>query len=292
VSTVSIGLNISPAVRADMDPVGMAARAEELGFDFVSINDHLTGVGPRLEIWTLLAWIAASTSRLRVATRVLGVPYRNPAVTAKMAETLDRLSGGRLILGLGAGAFETEFNAFGLGTAALRDRLQGLEEAILITRGLWTGEPFSLAGRHYRTDAAILEPAPAHPIPIWLGTHGRRGLHLAGRLADGWIPSLELAPPDQVGAMRESLRDAAAAEGRDPNAIAMVYNLVVSVGPAAADPFVVSGEADAMAERLTRLLRLGFSGLNLILAGPPEAEAEQLERLGGEVLPAVRALAA
>jgi alkanesulfonate monooxygenase SsuD/methylene tetrahydromethanopterin reductase-like flavin-dependent oxidoreductase (luciferase family) len=288
-STVSIGLNISPAVHADMDPVGTAVRAEELGFDFVSVNDHLTGVGPRLEIWTLLAWIAASTSTLRVATRVLGVPYRNPAVTAKMAESFDRLSGGRLVLGLGAGASETEFNALGLGTAALRDRLQGLEEAILITRGLWAGEPFSLAGRHYQTDAAILEPAPAHPIPIWLGTHGRRGLDLTGRLADGWIPSLELAPPDQVGAMRESLLDAAAAAGRDRDAITMVYNLVVSVGPPSADPFVVSGEAEAVAERLTHLLRLGFSGLNLILAGPPEADAEQLERLGGEVVPAVRA---
>lgn len=291
-STVSIGLNISPAVRVDMDPVGMAARAEELEFDFVSVNDHLTGVGPRLETWTLLAWIAASTSRLRVATRVLGVPYRNPAVTAKMAETLDRLSGGRLVLGLGAGASEAEFNAFGLGSAALRDRLLGLEEAILIIRGLWTGEPFSLAGSHYRTDAAILEPAPAHPIPIWLGTHGRRGLALTGRLADGWIPSLELAPPDQVGLMRQSVLAAAAAAGRDPDAITMVYNLLVSVGPPSADPFVVSGGTDAVAERLTRLLRLGFSGLNLILADPPEAEAEQLERLGGEVLPAVRALAA
>jgi alkanesulfonate monooxygenase SsuD/methylene tetrahydromethanopterin reductase-like flavin-dependent oxidoreductase (luciferase family) len=291
-STVSIGLNISPAVHADMDPVGTAARAEELGFDFVSVNDHLTGVGPRLETWTLLAWIAASTSRLRVATRVLGVPYRNPAVTAKMAETLDRLSGGRLVLGLGAGANEAEFNAFGLGTAAMRDRLEGLEEAILITRGLWTGEPFSLAGSHYRTDAAIVEPAPAHPIPIWLGTHGRRGLVLTGRLADGWIPSLDLAPPDQVGPMRESLLAAATAAGREPDAITMVYNLVVSVGTASADPFVVSGGADAVADRLTRFLRLGFNGLNLILAGPPEAEAEQLERLGGEVLPAVRALAA
>jgi alkanesulfonate monooxygenase SsuD/methylene tetrahydromethanopterin reductase-like flavin-dependent oxidoreductase (luciferase family) len=286
---ITFGLDV-PATTTD--PGAAAQRAEALGYDFISTSDHPSGTTPSLENWTMLTWMAAQTSRITVMSRVLGVPYRNPALVAKMAETLDRLSGGRLVLGLGAGAYEAEFNAFGLGTAAMRDRLEGLEEAILIIRGLWTGAPFSLAGSHYRTDAAILEPGPAHPIPIWLGTHGRRGLDLTGRLADGWIPSLDLAPPDQVGPMRASLLAAATAAGREPDAITMVYNLVVSVGTASADPFVVSGGTDAVADRLTRLLRLGFSGLNLILAGPPEAEAEQLERLGGEVLPAVRALAA
>src|SRR2546426_3421276 len=100
---VLFGLNIETSTAAGADPVADARKAEALGFDFVSANDHLHGVDPRYETWTMLSWVAAGTSRIRVATRVLGVPYRNPAVLAKMAETFDRMSGGRLILGLGAG---------------------------------------------------------------------------------------------------------------------------------------------------------------------------------------------
>jgi hypothetical protein len=96
------GLNVSTEARAGTDPVAAASKAEELGFDFVSASDHLHGGRPTYEPWTMLSWIAAATSRIRVATRVLAVPYRPPAVLAKMAETLDRLSGGRLILGLAA----------------------------------------------------------------------------------------------------------------------------------------------------------------------------------------------
>src|SRR5919198_4932249 len=96
-----LGLDI-PAAGALDDPAGVAADAEALGFDFISNNDHVLGNDPRYEGWTLLAWLAAATSRVRVVSRVLGVPYRNPALVAKMAESLDRLSGGRLVLGLGA----------------------------------------------------------------------------------------------------------------------------------------------------------------------------------------------
>src|SRR5438552_1643134 len=98
------GLNVSTSAEPGADPVADARRAEELGFDFVSANDHLHGGSPTYETWTMLSWIAAGTSRIRVASRVLAVPYRNPAVLAKMAETFDRLSGGRPIRGLGGGA--------------------------------------------------------------------------------------------------------------------------------------------------------------------------------------------
>jgi alkanesulfonate monooxygenase SsuD/methylene tetrahydromethanopterin reductase-like flavin-dependent oxidoreductase (luciferase family) len=111
---VKFGLNVSTSVACGRDPVRDAQTAEALGFDFVSASDHLHGVSPTYETWTMLAWIAASTTRIGVATRVLGLPYRNPAVLAKMAETFDRLSGGRLILGL-AGASDEEFRGFGLG---------------------------------------------------------------------------------------------------------------------------------------------------------------------------------
>src|SRR5579883_555648 len=208
--TLQFGINVFTAAGPADDPVAAAQLAEDLGFDFVSASDHPCGTSPSHETWTMLSWIAAATDRIRVATRVLGVPYRSPALVAKMAETLDRLSGGRLILGLGGGSADHEFQAFGLGIPSRRDKIDGLEEAVAIIRGLWTEPSFSYRGRLHATDQADLAPKPDHDIPIWLGTFGPRGLDVTGRLADGWIPSLGYAPPDQVGAMRERVLAAAA----------------------------------------------------------------------------------
>ncbi len=264
---IMIGLSVSTAATPGADPVAAARRAEDLGFDFVSASDHLHGGRPTYETWTMLSWIAAATSRIRVATRVLGVPYRPPAVLAKMAETFDRLSGGRLILGLGGGAMDEEFRAFGLPVRSPRDKVDGLEEAIRIARGMWSRPGFTFEGRLYRTDGADLEPKPDRRIPIWLGTYGNRALALTGRLADGWIPSLGYAPPERVGAMRERVLAAAREAGTA----------------------VVAGSSDAVAERLLGFRELGFDALSLIPVGP--GEQEQAERLAREVLPALRAAA-
>jgi probable F420-dependent oxidoreductase len=281
---VQFGVNVSIA---GSDPVAAARQAEELGFDFVSASDHLHGEGPTFEPWTTLSWIAASTSRIRVATRVLAVPYRHPAVVAKMAETLDRLSGGRLILGLGGGYSDEEFEAFGLGARSPREKVDGLEEAIRIARGLWSGEAFTHPGRHYRTEGARIEPKPEHAIPIWLGTYGARALALTGRLADGWIPTLELAPPERVTVMRDRVLAAARKAGRDPGEITCVYNLDVRVDERAeSTASVVAGPPDVVAERLASFLPLGFTAISFLPAGPePE---EQMERLAREVIPTVR----
>src|SRR2546430_17090897 len=112
-----------------------------------------------------------------------------------MAETLDRLSGGRLILGLGGGASDEEFRAFGLGERSPRDKVDALDEAVRITRGLWARRAFSFPGERHRTEGAELEPKPGHPIPIWLGTDGKRAHTRTRRLADGWVPYLRHAPP-------------------------------------------------------------------------------------------------
>src|SRR6059058_4293550 len=127
---IQFGLNIPTSAAPGEDPVATAIRAEELGFDFVSSSDHPCGHSPTHETWTLLCFIAAATSRIRIATRVLGVPYRPPPMVAKMAETLQRLSGGRLILGLGGGSADDEHRAFGLGVRSPREKVDGLEEAV------------------------------------------------------------------------------------------------------------------------------------------------------------------
>jgi alkanesulfonate monooxygenase SsuD/methylene tetrahydromethanopterin reductase-like flavin-dependent oxidoreductase (luciferase family) len=282
------GVNLSTSAAPGADPQRDATAAERLGFDFVSASDHPSGTHPTYETWTMLAWVAAATSRIRIATRVLGVPYRPPAMVAKMAETLDRLSDGRLILGLGGGYSDEEFRAFGLTVPSPRDKVDGLAEAVDIARGLWSQRRFTYHGRLYHTDAAELEPKPDHRIPIWLGTYGKRALALTGRLADGWIPSLGYAPPDRAVVMRERVVAAARDAGRDPDQITCAYNLEIRVDdrPDTA-PSVVAGPAEVVAERLVGLVKLGFTAMNFMPVGP--GTDEQAERLAREVVPAVRA---
>jgi alkanesulfonate monooxygenase SsuD/methylene tetrahydromethanopterin reductase-like flavin-dependent oxidoreductase (luciferase family) len=286
-TALAFGLDIRTSADPGDDPVGQARLAERLGFDFISSSDHPSGNHPSYETWTMLAWIAASTSRIRIATRVLGVPYRPPPMVAKMAETLDRLSGGRLILGLGGGSSDREFRAFGLEVPSARDKIAGLEEAVRITRGLWAEPNLTFEGRLYHTDAAELEPKPAHRIPIWLGTFGPRALNLTGRLADGWIPSLAYAPPERIPSMRERIFAAAREGGRDPNDITCAYNLVVRVDERSEKrPDLVSGSPEEIAEQLLGFVDLGFSAMNFMPLG--NDQSDQAKKLADEVIPLVR----
>jgi probable F420-dependent oxidoreductase len=281
------GLGVTTSAAPGDDPVRDAREAEELGFDFVSASDHPCGSTPTHETWTMLTWIAAATTRIRLATRVLGVPYRPPAMVAKMAETLDRLSGGRLILGLGGGYADEEFRAFGLGVPTPRDKVDGMTEAIEIARGLWSRPSFTYVGRLYHTEDADLEPKPERRIPIWLGTYGPRALDATGRLADGWIPSLGFAPPELIPPMRDRILAAAERAGRDPGEVTLAYNVAVSVGGTNSDQSVVSGSPGEIAERLRGFAELGFTSMNFVPSGPdPRGQAELLAT---EVLPALRA---
>jgi alkanesulfonate monooxygenase SsuD/methylene tetrahydromethanopterin reductase-like flavin-dependent oxidoreductase (luciferase family) len=288
VERLLFGLNVSTSVAADGDPVADARRAEELGFDFVSASDHPEGSRPTSEVWTMLCFIAAATSRIAVATRVLGVPYRPPAMVAKMAETLDRLSGGRVILGLGGGHSDDEHRAFGLGVRTPREKTVGLAEAVTIIRGLWTEPAFSYNGELYRTEAADLEPKPGRRIPIWLGTFAPRGLAITGRLADGWIPSLGYAPADELPGMRARVLDAAAAAGRDPEAFTCALNVEVDLdAEAPVGSSVLAGTPEAVADRLRGFVDAGFAAFNFMpRGGDPRRQAE---RLAAEVLPLLQA---
>ena len=285
--TLRFGLDVSTSAAADDDPVADARRAEDLGFDFVSASDHPSGTHPTYETWTMLTWIAAVTARIHLATRVLGVPYRSPAMVAKMAESLDRLSGGRLILGLGAGASDEEFRAYGLGVPSPRDKIDGLAEAVRIIRGLWAEPRLTYDGRLYRTEDAPLEPKPTRPIPIWLGTFGPRALAVTGQLADGWIPTLGYAGRDRIAGLRRRVAGAARSTGRDPGALTYACNLTVritdDVDSASAD---VTGSIDAVTEQLVDLATLGFNAFNLMPIG--DEREQQVELLATRVLSGVR----
>jgi alkanesulfonate monooxygenase SsuD/methylene tetrahydromethanopterin reductase-like flavin-dependent oxidoreductase (luciferase family) len=282
-----LGVNVAPSAAPGADPVGRARRAEELGFDFVSANDHPCGTAPSYETWTMLTWIAARTTRIKVATRVLGVPYRAPALVAKMAESLDRLSNGRLILGMGGGSADDEFRAFGLRVPAPRAKVEGLEEAVQIVRGLWTSADFTFRGVHYETDGANIEPKPAHRIPIWLGTFGPAALAVTGRVADGWIPTLSMAPPDAIPPMRDRIFAAARAAGRDPSELTLVYNVDVHAGrDRDLPPHVIQGSGEEIAEALAGFREIGFRGVNLSFVGG--AEDEQMAALAEKVVARLR----
>lgn len=287
-TTIRFGVDV-PATTS-VDPVAAAQAADALGFDFVSTSDHPSGTDPSHETWTVLTWMAAHTSRVAIMPRVLGVPHRRPAMVAKMAETLDRLSGGRLILGLGGGASDEEFRAFGVGVPTARDKVDGLAEAVEIIRGLWTAPALTYRGRLHHTDAAPLEPKPTRPIPIWLGTFGPRALAVTGRLADGWIPSLGYASREQLALMRDRVAAAAEAAGRSIDGIECALNVEVRLGAdAGTGPDTLTGSPEQVARSLLDLGRLGFTTFNLKPYGP--GRDEQVERLAREVIPIVRASA-
>jgi alkanesulfonate monooxygenase SsuD/methylene tetrahydromethanopterin reductase-like flavin-dependent oxidoreductase (luciferase family) len=287
VAQLQIGLGVSTSPGPGVDPVAEARLAEEVGFDYVSASDHLNGTTATYEPWTLLTAIAAVTTRIKVLPRVLAVPYRNPAVLAKMAETLDRLSDGRLILGLGGGFVDDEFRAFGLPVPTNRDRVDGVAEQIAIARATWTQPRATFQGRLHHVEDAAVEPKPDHRIPIWLGMYKPRGLALTGREADGWIPSIGFAPPPVAVGLWEQVQAAAREAGRDPSDITAAYNMLVRVGDEQpGNVMTIAGPAEVITERLVAFTKLGFSSFNLVPAGADRMD--QIERLGRDVLPRFR----
>lgn len=281
------GVTIIPSASGRSDPVTAAQRAEELGFDLVTVWDHPHGEHPSFETWTLMTWIAARTTRISIASDVLGLPFRLPALIAKMAETLDRLSNGRLILGLGAGGSDAEFAGYGAPVRTPSEKVEALEEALAVIRGVWSEPAFTYDGAYYRNEATLLEPKPGRAIPIWLGAYGPRAVELAGRVADGWIPSMPLMPPALAALRMARLRGAAESAGRDPDALDYAYNVPVRVGgPPAPDPDrLIAGEPAEVAERIAALLGMGFT---VLVLSPSGRRDEQMERLAAEVLPILR----
>lgn len=282
---LEVGYNVSTSAGEGADPVADAREVEGLGFDFVSMSDHLHGDHPTFETWTLLTWVAAATTRVGLLTNVLGLPYRPVPVTAKMAETLQRLSGGRLLLGLGAGGADEEFRAFGLEVLPPGAKVVALEEGISGARALWERPEVEQDGEHVHLRGATITPRPEEPIPIWVGAYGPRMLDLVGRRADGWLPSMPFAPPDRLPGMRERVVAAAEAAGRDPATITYAYNVVVHIGRRQEGRPVVSGGPDEVAEQLLGLVdELALDAINVWPAGEERRQREGL----AAVLPALR----
>jgi len=197
--------------------------AEEAGFDHVWDFDHLASIGqggpdrPIYEGWTLQAAMAEATKRVRFGCLVTGNTYRHPVVLAKMAVTVDHLSGGRLEFGIGAAWAEIEHSMYGI--EGLDHRVGLLSESLQIIKSLWTEERTSFEGRYYRLKDAIANPKPIQrPYPpIWVGASGQTTLRLVARHADVW--NIAGGDPDRVKELTPMLDEACGAVGRDPSEI-------------------------------------------------------------------------
>lgn len=220
------GTFLTPAVENAERVIALAQLTEQAGLDLVTVQDH--PYQPRLlDAWTLLSVIAAHTQTVSVSTNVANLPLRHPIVLARSVATLDRITGGRVELGLGAGGFLDAVAANAGPTLTAGESITALEEAIAIIREVWTpeGGGIRLAGKHYTVAGAKRGPSPAHDVQIWLGAYKPRMLALTGRLADGWLPSSGYAPPEELPALNKIIDEAAVEAGRDPSAVRRLYNL-------------------------------------------------------------------
>jgi alkanesulfonate monooxygenase SsuD/methylene tetrahydromethanopterin reductase-like flavin-dependent oxidoreductase (luciferase family) len=248
-----------PQVRA------FGQHAEAVGLHSVWVCDHLLSGLPEggvHEGWTILAALAASTRRVELGQLVTCTSFRHPALLAKMATTADTVSGGRLILGLGAGWYDAEYQAFGYPTD---HRASRFEEAIRIIGPLVRGEQVTMAGRYYQVRDAVLRPPPDRPIPILVAAKGRRMLRLTARYADAWNTAWFGLPDDRLHRRLAELHAALEAEGRDPATLRRTVGIQVR-DPQAADSGGSLGEGfggsvDELARAIDAYERLGFDDL-------------------------------
>lgn len=224
---VEVGVFVTPSAADPHRVTDLAVLAEEVGLDLVTFQDH--PYQPRfLDTWTLLSFVAARTVRVTLAPNVLNLPLRPPSVVARSAASLDLLSGGRLALGLGAGAFWDAIAAMGGRRLAPGESVQGLGEAIDVIRALWdtsASGPVRAGGPIHQVIGAKRGPAPAHPVPIWVGGYRPRMLRLVGSTADGWLPSLGPLAREDLAAGQAAVDAAARAAGREPRAVRRLLNV-------------------------------------------------------------------
>ena len=205
-----------------------------------SADGHFPGGADQdyLEPLAMMAYLARATSRIRLGTSVLVVPYRHPLLTAKMLATIDQLSRGRVILGAGVGWLHEEFEA--VAAPPFEARGPVTDEAIEVMRRAWKMNPVAFEGRHYTIGDVYALPKPVQPrgIPIWIGGHTDAAVRRAGRLGDGWHP-IALRPPgnllpDEYAAKVEILRAAARDAGRDPAHVVLSLRVPMAVRSARA----------------------------------------------------------
>jgi alkanesulfonate monooxygenase SsuD/methylene tetrahydromethanopterin reductase-like flavin-dependent oxidoreductase (luciferase family) len=266
-----LGVFVVPDASDHERTVERIVAADRAGLDLVGVQDH-PYQRRFLDTWTLLSYAAARSERITLLPDVINLPLRQPAVLAKSAASLDLLSGGRVELGVGAGAFWEGVEAMGGPRRTPGESVEALEEALTIMRAfLDVEQSVRLEGRHYRAAGAKPGPASAHRIGLWVGAYGPRMLRLTGRCGDGWLPSIGggYLPEEEVPRRQRMIDEAARRAGRDPAEIVRAANVGLD-GPG--DWL----DADRVAEFAERLR------LDALLVSPPDDNALGfIEDLGG-----------
>ncbi len=267
----------------------IARKGEELGFDALLTGDHIlvprhiastypytesgefpgSGSGESMEQITLLSYIAGQTSKIRLVTSVLIVPHRNPLIAAKSLATLDVLSGGRLVVGVGVGWMREEFQALGL--PPFEERGAVTDEYIRAFKILWTEDDPSFQGKYISFDDISFLPKPVqkpHP-PIWVGGESRPALRRAAELANGWYPlgsnpTFPMATPEQLKGGLERLAEYARRFGRDPSEIETIYRthqFELKKEPVGTDRLPFVGDAEQIAGDIHRYQDMGLTSM-------------------------------
>ena len=294
----------------------IALKAEALRYASIFVTDHVvlpvsaarsvypyapTGQFPGgarqdyLDPLAMLGYLARATTRVRLGTSVLVIPYRHPLVVAKTLATIDVLSGGRLVLGVGTGWLREEFEA--LGTPPFEERGAVTDEYLRVMRLAWTTDPVTFSGRYCRIEPVHALPKPAQPggIPLWIGGHTTAALRRTATLGDGWHP-IGLRPPatlapDEYGTAVKRLHALAAEAGRDPASIALTFRAPMEVRSSrakapAGDRPLFQGTA---AEVLGDIRRYEAHGVSHMVFDPvrPELRAvlDNMARFAEEVRP-------
>jgi probable F420-dependent oxidoreductase len=276
---LELGLNL-PYVEGSMDGrtprwsdiLAMAQTAESIGFDAIWISDHVGFGDPEgewsgaWESWTLLSALAAATTRVALGNYVLAVPFRNPALLAKMAETLDEISGGRVILGLGAGWNEPEFTSYGV---PYDDRFRRFEDALRIITEMLRRGSSTHDGHTIQTRSARIAPRGPRPdgLPVMVGANGPRMLRLTAELADHWnggMPGL-----DEAREMLEEMDGVCREVGRDPATLTrsaeVLVRTIAAPDEVPAEEHEIRGEPEAIAAQLRAFGDLGLDHLQVQL---------------------------
>lgn len=285
------GTFVTPAGQPPRHGVDMATASEAAGLDLVSFQDH--PYQPSfLDTSTLITYVASQTERIAVSANVASLPLRPPLSLARGASTLDSLSRGRFRLGIGAGAFWDGIARMGDRRLSAGQGVDALAEGINVIRQAWevdSLEPITSQGTYYRADSAARGPRPFHPIPIWVGAYKPRMLDLTGRLADGWLPTMEYVEGGLQGLAANNARidDAAENAGRIPTEVRRLMNFM-TVGMTATTQGLLNGPPEVWVQQIAGMaLEYGLSAF--IIGGD---DPSIIARFGAEVAPAVRELVA
>lgn len=314
------------AVSGYPDMVTISQKAERYGFDSVWLCDHFLTISPDdyvkdagiageasaatssapptslplLECWTALSALARDTTRLRLGTSVLCNSYRHPSVLAKMAATLDVISEGRLDLGLGAGWFQREFDAYGIPFPPVGDRVSALAESLEVMKAVWTQPNPTYAGQFYSLNGAICDPPPVQrPYPpLWIGGEGDRVQRIAARSAQGL--NVRWWSPQQVSRRRDFLNRACESAGRDPATLRTSVTALLAPTHSAEEEAriraefasipesgLITGSHERCTERIGEYQDCGID--QFLFTIPHVVESDYLDIVGGDIIPRFQA---